>query len=156
MNDTDVVRTDVIVDAPVEEAFRVFTERFAEIKPASHNFLASPVARTVMEPVPGGRAYDQGEDGSQCQWGRIRTFEPPSRLVFAWDIDPRFQVQTDPHLASEVEVTFTAEGPERTQVVLEHRDISRHGPGWQGVVAMFASPQGWPDHLQRFATLFPQ
>lgn len=156
MNDSDVVRTEVTVDAPVAEAFEVFTHRFAEIKPPQHNFLGSPVARTVIEPHPGGRAYDQGEDGSESQWGSVRVFEPPSLLVFSWDISPRWQLETDPEHSSRVDVRFTAEGPDRTRVVLEHSEIDRHGPGWETVVAAFASPKGWPEHLDRFAALFPE
>ncbi len=83
--DTSVL-TEIIVDAPIERAFRVFTERFDHIKPREHNMLAVSIAQSVFEPKVGGRIYDRGIDGSECQWGRVLAYEPPTRLVFSWDI----------------------------------------------------------------------
>jgi hypothetical protein len=50
-------------------------------------------------------------------------------LTPASDIDPRWELQTDPAKASEIEVTFAEEGPGRTRVVLRHRHLERHGEG---------------------------
>lgn len=43
----------VVVDAPIERAFAVFTERFGDFKPREHNLLAVPIAETVFEPRVG-------------------------------------------------------------------------------------------------------
>lgn len=149
-----VVRQTVTVAAPVERAFDVFVARFDEVKPHDHNLLAVPIAETVFEPRVGGHIYDRGVDGSVCQWARVLAFEPPNRLVFSWDIGPRWELETDPANASEVEVRFIAEGPERTRVELEHRGIERHGPDWTGVARGVGSPGGWPLYLERYVGLF--
>ena len=148
-----LVRKDVIVDVPVEQAFRVFTERFGDFKPPEHNLLDVPVAETVFEPRVGGHIVDRGEDGSECRWARILAYEPPGRVVFSWDIGPTWQLETDPANTSEVEVRFTPEGPGRTRVVLEHRHLDRHGPGWEAVLAGIDSDEGWPLYLARYAAL---
>ena len=110
-----VVRKQVVVNAPVEQAFTAFTERFGDFKPPEHNLLAASIGETVFEPHVGGHIYDRGVDGSECRWARILAYEPPARVVFSWDISPQWQVETDPELTSEVEVRFVAEGPDRTR-----------------------------------------
>ena len=147
------VRTEVVVEAPPQRAFQLFTERFDRIKPREHNMLGVDIAETVFEPRAGGRIYDRGIDGSECEWASVIAFEPPDRLVFSWNVSPRWQVETDPARRSEVEVRFIAEGPDRTRVELEHRHLDRHGDGWEGVRGGVDSPGGWPLYLERFAGL---
>ena len=144
------MRTEVTVDAPVERAFRVFTERFDQIKPREHNVLGVDIVESVFEPRAGGRVYDRGVDGSECQWGRVLAYEPPERIVFTWDISPHWQIETDPDRASEVEIRFAAESPDRTRVALEHRHLDRHGEGWQGLRDGVAADEGWPLYLARY------
>ncbi len=151
-----VVRKQVVVTAPIAQAFTAFTERFGDFKPPEHNLLAAPIAETVFEPHVGGHIYDRAVDGSECRWARILAYEPPDRVVFSWDIGPQWQVETDPELTSEVEVRFVAEGPERTRVELEHRHLDRHGPGWQSVGEGIDGDQGWPLYLTRYAALFAE
>ena len=148
------VSTQIVVDAPIEQAFSVFTERFGEFKPPEHNMLGVEIAESVFEPRVGGHIYDRGIDGSECRWARVLAYEPPERVVFSWDIDPQWQIVTDPEKASEVEVRFIAETPGRTRVELEHRNLDRHGKGWEGVRDGVDGDQGWPLYLQRFAALF--
>ena len=150
---TTVVRRQIVVEAPIERAFTVFTDRFGDIKPREHNLLAVPIAETVFEPRVGGHVYDRGIDGSECRWARIIVFEPPRRLVFSWDIGPQWQLEADPDNASEVEIRFIAESPHRTQIELEHRNIDRHGPGWEAVRDGVADDAGWPLYLARYANL---
>lgn len=149
-----VVRRQLVVEAPIDKAFSVFTDRFGDFKPREHNLLAVPITETVFEPKVGGNIVDRGEDGSECRWARILAYDPPHRVVFSWDIGPTWQVETDPELTSEVEVTFTAETPERTRVDLEHRHLDRHGPGWESVRDGVAEDRGWPLYLNRYAALF--
>jgi hypothetical protein len=152
--DAGVVRKQIVVPAPIDRAFAVFTERFGDFKPAEHNLLAAPIAETVFEPIVGGNIIDRALDGSECRWARILAYDPPQRLVFSWDIGPQWQIETDPELTSEVEVRFFTETPDSTRVELEHRHIDRHGPGWQAVSDGIDGDEGWPLYLARYAALF--
>ncbi|MDQ1654903.1 MAG: hypothetical protein QOI78_1809 [Actinomycetota bacterium] len=151
-----VVRRRIVVEAPIERAFTVFTERFGDFKPPEHNLLGVAVAETRFEPKVGGHIYDRGVDGSECHWARVLAYEPPDRVVFSWDISPQWQIETEPDNTSEVEVRFVAETPQRTRVELEHRHLDRHGPGWQSVRDGVASDEGWPLYLDRYAALFTE
>lgn len=148
------VRLSIVVEAPIQRAFEVFTEDFGRFKPAEHNLLRVPIAETVFEPRVGGHIYDRGTDGSECRWARVLAYEPPNRVLLSWDIGPQWQVETDPDKTSEWEVRFVAETASRTRVELEHRKLERHGEGWQGVSDGVAGEHGWPLYLQRFADLF--
>jgi uncharacterized protein YndB with AHSA1/START domain len=147
------VRSSIVVEAPIERAFAVFTEDFGSFKPPEHNMLEVEIAETVFEPRVGGHLYDRGVDGSECRWARVLAYEPPDRVVISWDITPQWQIETDPSKTSEVEVRFIAEAPERTRVELEHRDLDRHGPGWEPERDAVGSEGGWPLYLHRFAEL---
>jgi uncharacterized protein YndB with AHSA1/START domain len=151
---TTTVRRQILVNAPIGEAFKVFTERFGDFKPREHNLLQAAIAETVFEPRVGGNIYDRAVDGSECRWARILAFEPPNRVVFSWDISSRWQIESNPDLTSEVEVRFFAETPERTRVELEHRNLDRHGSGWESVRDGVDNEAGWPLYLQRYAALF--
>ena len=147
------VRNEIVVDAPVDRAFAVFTQQLDRIKPREHNLLGVDIEETVLEPRAGGRIYDRGTDGSECEWATVIAYEPPDRVVFSWNITPYWQIETDAEKRSEVEVRFIAEGPERTRVELEHRHLDRHGDGWTGVRDGVAAPDGWPLYLQRYVDL---
>jgi len=149
-----VVRHEIVVAAPAERAFSVFTDDFGDFKPREHNMLSVDIAETVFEPRVGGNIYDRGVDGSECRWARILAYEPPNRVVFSWDISPQWQVETNHEKTSEVEVRFIAETPDRTRVVLEHRNLDRHLEGWEAVREGVDSEGGWPLYLQRYAELF--
>jgi uncharacterized protein YndB with AHSA1/START domain len=147
------VRHEVVVDAAIERAFSVFTSDFGAFKPREHNMLGVDIAETIFEPHVGGRLYDFGVDGSECGWARVLAYEPPDRVVISWDINPQWQIETDPGKTSEVEVRFIAETPERTRVVLEHRNLDRHLDGWEAVREGVDSEGGWPLYLRRYADL---
>ena len=143
----------VVVAAPIERAFSVFTKDFGRFKPREHNLLQAEIAETVFEPRVGGHLYDRGVDGSECRWARVLAYEPPHRVVFSWDISPRWQLESELAKTSEVEVRFVAEAPDRTRVELEHRNLERHGEGWESVRDGVAGEEGWPLYLSRFAGL---
>ena len=148
------VRHSVVVDAPIEKAFKVFTEDFGRFKPPEHNLLGVEIAETVFEDRVGGYLYDRGVDGSECRWARVLAYDPPHRVMISWDIGPDWRIEADPARTSEVEVRFTALSPDRTNVELEHRNLERHGDGWEGVREGVDSDQGWPLYLRRYAALF--
>jgi len=145
------VRHSIVVEAPIETAFSVFTDDFGSFKPREHNMLSVDIDETVFETHVGGNIYDRGVDGSECRWARVLAYEPPDRVVFSWDISPQWQIETDAGRTSEVEVRFIAEAPDRTRVELEHRNLERHGEGWEGVREGVGGDGGWPLYLARFA-----
>jgi uncharacterized protein YndB with AHSA1/START domain len=145
------IQSSIVVDAPIDRAFSVFTDDFGSFKPRDHNLLEVDIAETVFETHVGGHVYDRGVDGSECRWARVLAFEPPNRVVFSWDISPQWQIEPDPDKTSEVEVRFISESPERTRVELEHRNLDRHGDGWEGIRESAHSDDGWPLYLRRYA-----
>ena len=149
----DPIRKSVVVNAGIERAFALFVEKFDAIKPREHNLLSVAIAETVFEPRVGGHIYDVGVDGSRCEWARVLVFEPPSRLVFSWDIGPTWQLESDPTRTSEVEVTFTTENEHRTRVTLVHRHLDRHGAGWESMRNGVDIDDGWPLYLARYQAL---
>jgi uncharacterized protein YndB with AHSA1/START domain len=151
--DATSVRTYIVVQAPIDRAFSVFTQDFGSVKPPEHNLLGVELAETVFEPRVGGHLYDRGVDGSECRWARVLAYEPPNRLVISWDIGPNWQIEKDLEKTSEVEVRFIAETHERTRVEVEHRNLDRHGDGWEQTRDAVDSDGGWPLYLQRFAAL---
>lgn len=152
--ESPVVRREIVVEAPLERAFAVFTGRFGDFKPAEHNLLQAPIAETVFEPKVGGHIFDRAVDGSECRWARVLAYEPPGLVVFSWDIGPQWEIEGNPDNTSEVEVRFTAVTAQQTRVELEHRHIDRHGPGWQAVGEGVGGDAGWPLYLARYAALF--
>lgn len=147
------VKHAIVVEAPIAHAFKVFTEDFGRFKPAEHNLLGVQIAETIFEPRVGGHLYDRGIDGSECRWARVLAYEPPDRVLLSWNISPQWQIETDPDKTSEWEVRFTAETAQRTRVEIEHRNLERHGDGWESVREGVDGDRGWPLYLQRFTDL---
>jgi uncharacterized protein YndB with AHSA1/START domain len=145
------VRHQIVVDAPVERAFSVFTKDFGQFKPPDHNLLSVDIAETVFELRVGGHVYDKGVDGSESHFARVLVYEPPNRVVISWDINAQWSIETDHAKTSEVEVRFIAEAPDRTRVELEHRNLERHGDGWDSIRDGVDGENGWPLYLRRFA-----
>jgi uncharacterized protein YndB with AHSA1/START domain len=150
------VGASVVVAAPIERAFSIFTDDFGRFKPRENNMLQVEIAETVFEPRVGGHLYDRGVDGSECRWARVLAYEPPHRVLFSWDISPHWQLESDLARTSEVEVRFIAEAPDRTRVELEHRNLERHGEGWESLREGVAGDQGWPLYLRQFGALLAE
>jgi uncharacterized protein YndB with AHSA1/START domain len=150
------VRHSVVIEAPIERAFDVFTQDFDRIKPREHNLLGVDIAESVFEPRVGGYVLDRGVDGSECRWARVLAYERPHRVLFSWDISPHWQIESDIDRASEVEVRFIAETATRTRVQLEHRNLDRHGQDWEALRDGVGGNEGWPLYLQRYVAAFAE
>jgi uncharacterized protein YndB with AHSA1/START domain len=146
------VRFQIAVHATIERAFATFTEGFDGWWPRSHKIGKADLARAVLEPRAGGRWYEIDVDGSECEWGRVLAWEPPHRVVLSWRVNGRFELETDPARASEIEVRFTAVGPKETRVDLEHRHIERHEAGAE-LAKGVSGAGGWPSILAGYASV---
>jgi uncharacterized protein YndB with AHSA1/START domain len=145
-----VVRS-ITVATSRDRAFKVFTEQIGTWWPKEYSIGEADMADFVVEPEVGGRWYEVGADGVECDTGRVLVYEPPERVVFAWHLNGEWQFDPDPDHASEVEVRFVAEGPNSTQVELEHRGFERHGDTAPGVHGAVSDSSGWSYCLERFA-----
>jgi uncharacterized protein YndB with AHSA1/START domain/uncharacterized damage-inducible protein DinB len=144
------VRRTVTVRAGIERAFDVFTAGFDTWWPRGHHIGKKPMVKAVIEPKTGGRCYGREADGTECQWGTVTAWEPPHRLVIAWQVNPNWQFDPDLSHASEVEVLFTPETGGTTRVDLEHRHFERHGGEFDNMRTGVGGPGGWGGLLQMF------
>jgi uncharacterized protein YndB with AHSA1/START domain len=144
------VRKSVHVKAAPQKAFDVFTAGMGRWWLKSHSINSSPIAEIVVEPFAGGRWFERGEDGSECPWGKVLVWEPPARIVLAWQTDGTWK--HNPNFITEVEVRFTAEA-NGTRVDLEHRNLERFGEHAAKIRESFDSPGGWSGLLESFAKL---
>jgi uncharacterized protein YndB with AHSA1/START domain len=144
------VRREITVAVSQQRAFEVFTAQLGSWWPREYSIGDAEMADFVIEPRPGGRWYELGIDGRECDTGRVAAFDPPHRLVLAWHLDGSWQYDPDPNHASEVEVRFIAEDAQRTRVELEHRRFERHADGGQDVHD--GVNQGWSYCLELFAS----
>ncbi|HLF00213.1 MAG TPA: SRPBCC domain-containing protein [Gaiellaceae bacterium] len=115
----EAVRKTVTVDCAVEEAFRIFTTDARSWWPVETHSIHVDVPEIVFEEREGGEVYEVSADGEKGHWATVIGWEPPSRLVLAWNI---LEAESTP---TEVEVRFLPEG-NGTRVELEHR-------GWDGL-----------------------
>jgi len=147
----DPIQRAVVVPLAREEAFRLFGPGFASWWPQEYTWAQDVLETIAIEPREGGRCFERGPHGFECDWGRVLNWEPAARLAFSWQIGPKREPVPDPEKASEVEVRFVAEQATETRVELEHRGFDRHGEGGGGYRAALDSEQGWPYILDRYA-----
>lgn len=140
----------ITVDVPVEQAFSVFTDSLHTWWPVEYHIGQADMAEVILEPREGGRWYERGVDGSECDWGRVLVWEPPHRLVVTWQINGEWQYDPDPERASEIEVRFTEDGPGQTRVELEHRHLDRL-VGGQAMHDAITGAGGWTAVLEQYA-----
>ena len=144
------VRKSVTVPCSLKDAFRVFTEDVGEWWPLEKHSVAASEEReadasgAVLESREGGEMYEVMSDGSHGHWATVLEWEPPSRLVLAWQPNPNRPAPT------EVEITFSELGDGRTRVDLEHRGWERLGE--EGPESREDYDGGWVVTLQRFAS----
>lgn len=142
------VKKSVTVNAPITRAFDVFTSGFGRWWPATHSIGKSPIRNAVMELKTGGRWYEIGEDGNECEWGEVLAWEPPTRVLLAWRIGMNWRF--DPNLLTEVDISFTALGDHFTRVDLEHRLLENFGEAAENARGVFESEQGWGNLLAAY------
>lgn len=148
-----VVRKSVLVNAPKEHAFMVFTERHGTWWPLQTKHIGvTPAQTAIIEPIVGGRWFERSSDGAECDWGRVLVWDPPHRLVLSWDIGSDWKY--DPKLGTEVDIRFISESPDTTRVELEHRRLDRFGALADKMQATFDSEGGWGGILRDFAQAF--
>lgn len=147
------VRRSVTVPLPPDRAFALFTSRIGEFWPTSHSIGTAQQADVVVEPRAGGRWFERGTDGSECDWGRVAEWDPPGRLVLLWQITADWR--HDPDFTTEVELTFTATGPASSRLDLVHRNLDRYGHRTQAMRDAFESPGGWDGILGAWAAMAP-
>ena len=140
----------VTIAAAIDKAFELFTGSINAWWPHQYHIGKADVAEVILEPGEGGRWYERGVDGSECEWGRVLRWEPPHRLVFTWQINGTWQFDPDPDRASEIDVRFTANGPDETTVEVEHRHFERLDGG-QASHDAISGGGGWALLLSGFA-----
>ena len=145
------VRKTVTVEASQERAFDVFTAGFDRWWPRGHHVGEAEMAEAIIECREGGRAYERGVDGSECDWGRVLVFDRPNRIVVSWQLGSDWKYDPDESKASEYEARFIPDGDNRTRVEFEHRNIERHGDGAQKIYDAVNSEGGWTGLLKLFA-----
>ena len=145
------VQKSVRVRATPARAFEVFTNEIDTWWPAMYHIGSSAPKMVVVEGRKGGSIYTEQVGGTNSPWAKVRSWEPPHRLVFAWQVSPEFQYEPDLAKCSEVEVSFARVDGGITEVKLEHRDFNRHGDGHEGVRAMVDAEDGWGALLSLFA-----
>lgn len=146
----EVVRSVSVPLAPAR-TFELFTTRMTDFWPKEHSIGSSELAEVVVDPQAGGRWFERGVDGSECQWGRVASWGPPDRVVLLWQIGADWQF--DPEFETEVEVTFTEEAGGRTLVELRHRNLQRYGDATEQMRAIFDDPKGWTGTLANFVDI---
>ena len=147
------VRKSIRVGAPADRAFEVFTAGIGRWWPKSHKIGPADLDRPIIEPREGGRWYERDVDGTECEIGKVLVWDPPARLVLAWQLTPEWKF--DPELITEVEVTFTPDG-DGTRVDLEHRNLERMGERAQAVHEAVGGPGGWGGLLELYAQVTQQ
>jgi uncharacterized protein YndB with AHSA1/START domain len=143
------VRKQVTVEAPRAHVFDVFVNGIDRWWPRQHHIGKTPATEFVVEPREGGRWYTKHEDGSETDTGRVLVWDPPIRLVLSWQLKADWSY--DPDFVTEIEVTFTEQGPRTTLVQLEHRDLEKFGVGAEELRKGIDSPEGWGMIMGLFA-----
>jgi uncharacterized protein YndB with AHSA1/START domain len=140
------------VNLPLAQAFEFFTGAMSQWWPREYHIGQADMVDTVLEPRVGGRWYERGADGSECDWGRVLAWEPPHRLIVTWQINGHWQFDEDPQHASEIEVRFSADRPDQTTVELDHRHLDRLVDGQTLHDQIVEAGGGWGTLLVLFAT----
>jgi len=146
MSIASIIRS-VHVKAPPARAFDLFTSRIGDWWTKGQTIGKNPHVAIVMEPRAGGRWFERDAEGNETQWGKVLAWEPPSRLLLAWQINCQWGYE--PTIVTEVELTFLPADGGGTLVTLEHRNLERFGT--DAPVHAEKLRNGWPGKLAGFA-----
>jgi uncharacterized protein YndB with AHSA1/START domain len=147
------IRKSMVVKAGINRAFDVFANRMHDWSPAVQSLQGGRTS-IVIEPRVGGRWYEISESGSQADWGQVLVWEPPNRMILAWQLDANFSY--DPDLITEVEVRFAPAGEHRTQIEFEHRNLDRFGARSEATKASLDSEGGWSGSFALYEKLLEE
>lgn len=134
---TEPIIKEFLVETDQERAFKIFTGKIDSWWPRTHHIGSTPMTELVLEPHANGRWFSRHEDGSEVNIGYVLTWSPYGLLVLIWQVNGNFQ--HDPDIISEIEVQFIAEGPRKTRVKFEHKNLDRLGVG----KAVESMDNGW-------------
>ena len=143
------VQKTITVNTSLQRAFDVFTKDLGAWWPLRYHIACEPMQTAIIEPRVGGRFFERGADHSECDWGHVRVWEPPHRLVFSWEISSEWKPEENSQ--AEVEVRFLSQGPNTTRVDLDHRHLDWYGDHAEMIRSTVDSDQGWPLVLREFA-----
>jgi uncharacterized protein YndB with AHSA1/START domain len=146
MSEKMAVKKEILIEAPLERAFRVFTASMGSWWPKEHHLGKSPLVDVVVEPKAGGRWHEVTEDGAICDWGKVLAWDPPKRVVLAWQLNDKFEY--DATFMTEIEVRFDAVDARKTMVRFEHRDLERYGASAAKVFESLT--RGWADIIDSY------
>jgi len=142
-----IVQTVNVAVAP-QRAFELFTGRMGDWWMASHHIAEKPFVAIVIEPRTGGRWFERDADGGECPWGKVLDWDPPRRVLLAWQLKSDFSY--DPDFVTELEIAFEPDG-NGTRVTLTHNDLHKFGDAAPRVVA--GMNEGWAALLGGFVDL---
>ncbi len=127
------------VACSVEHAFTMWTSKMGTWWPPDHT-VTGRADLVVLQSGVGGRIYERTSDGVEHDWGEVTVWKPPTRLAYSWHLG---RDRTD---ATEVEISFRAQGDAATRIEIEHR-------GWE---RLGKAGEGWRDrNLAGWQTLLP-
>lgn len=149
---TEALRNSVTVPLSEADAFELFVDRFSEWWPlSSHHIGERPAVKAIIEPHAGGRWFERDEAGAECEWGSVLAVERPGRILLGWQLTPTFEYDPDPARATEVEITFEAQGDASTRVTVEHRGFEVYGEAAGAMRDSVAGEGGWSRLLELYA-----
>lgn len=106
-----MIHKSVLLHCDRVRAFELFTERAGEWWPLDRRHTGD--RESEIRILATGRFYERARDGREVELGRVKVWEPPSRLVLD------FYPGTDADHPTEVTVGFAVEG-EKTRITIDH------------------------------------
>jgi uncharacterized protein YndB with AHSA1/START domain len=140
----------VVVKAEPAKAFALFTTRMQDWWPLGKATIGrQPAVSVVLEPRVDGRWFERDAQGQETAWGKVLAWDPPHRLLLAWQIGTDWAYHAE--LLTELELTFAVHATGGTIVTLEHRHLERLGADAARHRDMLDG--GWPTLLGEFQKL---